>query len=189
MTTTISVCSYKYGDLVSQAIESVLWQTQPPDEILVVDDGIGDCKHVKTKYPEVRFIQNEHNLGVVDNFNNILNNLVKTDRVLFLGADNYLHPEALELMNKKEEDIVSCDAWIVGEGKYRRWTLHYQPHGSALYNVDFAQSVGGYQHSGHENAEEDSELFKKMFEAGATFTRVDKPLLYYRRHRANYIRH
>lgn len=188
MTVTVNICSYKYGHLVAHCIESVLSQTKRPDVVKVYDDGVGDCKHVKKLYPEVELVERKANMGIVDNFNDALER-VTTDRVIFLGADNWLHPQAIEMMSAGVEDIVSCDAWIVGEGKYKRWTLHYQPHGSAMYNADFAREVGGYQASGRENSEEDSELFKKMFEAGATFHRVDKPLLYYRRHRANFIRH
>lgn len=187
MSQTVSclIMSFCYGHLVCQALESVLNQTKLPDVIKVYDDGIGDCFFVEEKYPEIELIEREKNLGIVDNFNDALEH-VTTDRVMFLGADNYLHPEAIELMSAKEEDIVSCDAWIVGEGKYRRWTLPTQPHGSAMYNVDFAREVGGYQASGREHTEEDSELFKKMMNAGATFARVDKPLLYYRTHKWNF---
>lgn len=185
---TVNICSYKYGHLAAQAIESVLGQTVKPDVVRFFDDGARDCKHLADIYPEVEYVLRETNLGIVDNFNDALNRTT-TDRVLFLGADNWLEPDALELMNATKEDIVSCDAWIVGNGHHERWTLPYQPHGSALYNVELAKKVGGYQPSGRENSEEDSELFKKMLEAGATFHRVDKPLLWYRRHRENYIRH
>lgn len=177
--------SYKYGHLVSQAVESVLWQTQKPDVIRVYDDGVGDCFFVGEKYPEVELIERPKNLGIVDNFNDALEH-TNTDRVLFLGADNWLHPEAVELMMSQNEDIVSCDAWIVGEGRYRRWTLPSQPHGSALYDVKKAKAVGGYEPSGREHTEEDSMLFRKMMDNGATFARVDKPLLYYRRHTWNF---
>lgn len=187
-TITVCIMSYKYGHLAAQAVESVIAQTKKPDKIKLYDDGVGDCEHLRKLYPEVQVVKRHRNLGVVDNFNEALKK-VDTGRVLFLGADNWLHPEALELMSREEADIVSCDAYMVGEGKYRRWTLHYQPHGSALYDVGKALLAGGYQHSGRVNAEEDSVLFGKMMTEGASFHRVDKPLLYYRRHRANFIRH
>lgn len=188
MSITVNIISYKYGHLVCNALESVLGQTQKPDVIRVFDDGVGDCFFVEEKYPNVELIERPKNLGIVKNFNDILKRTT-TDRVLFLGADNWLHPKALELMDAANEDIVSCDAWIVGQGNWERWTLPYQPHGSALYNVALAKRVGGYQPSGRENSEEDSELFRKMMDAGASFHRVDRPLLYYRRHKSNFIKH
>lgn len=185
MKLTVNVMSYNYGHLAAQAIESLLWQTQKPDIIRFYDDGVGDCYHLRDKYPEVEYIFRNQNVGIVNNFNDALDR-TKTERVLFLGADNWLHPKAIEMMMAKDEDIVSCDAWIVGEGKYRRWTLPTQPHGSAMYDVMKAKQVGGYEPSGREHTEEDSMLFKKMMDNGATFTRVDKPLLYYRTHRWNF---
>lgn len=185
---TCNIMSYRYGHLVCHAIESVLSQTALPDVIRVFDDGVGDCFFVEEKYPEVELIERPKNLGIVRNFNDALKRTT-TERVIFLGADNWLDPETIELCLQKTEDIVSYDAWIVGKGHYERWTLPYQAHGSAMYNVAKAKEVGGYAPSGRENSEEDSVLFNKMMEAGATFTRVDKPLLNYRRHRENFIRH
>lgn len=183
---SVMIPSYRYGHLVAHCVESILSQTRKPEFILVVDDGARDCGHILEKYASVGLIQRPQNLGIVDNFNDILFNEVKTDKVIFVGADNWLHPEAIELMSAVDEDIVSCDAWLVGDGKYKRWTLPYQPHGSALYDVKKAREAGGYEPSGREHTEEDSMLFRKMIDKGATFHRVDKPLLYYRRHHMNF---
>lgn len=185
MSLTVNCVSYYYGHLAAQAIESVLNQTQKPDVIRLYDDGAFDCGFLRKIYPEVEIVTNPENMGIVDNFNWMLKR-TQTEKVLMLGADNWLHPQAIELMLQPEEDIVSCDAYIVGEGKYRRWTLPYQPHGSAMYDVAKAKEVGGYEPSGREHTEEDSMLFNKMMSNGATFHRVDKPLLYYRRHRKNF---
>ena len=108
---TVCIMSYKYGHLVAQAIESVLSQTKRPDRIIVVDDGIGDCSFV-SKYP-VDLIERKQNLGIVENFNQTLNE-VNTDKVLFLGADNWLRPDALELMDNCQADIVSTDIALFG---------------------------------------------------------------------------
>lgn len=182
---TVNIMSYRYGHLVAQAIESVLWQTERPKVIRVFDDGVGDCSHISGLYPDIELVQRKQNIGIVDNFNEALKR-VNTERTLFLGADNWLHPRALELMGARSESIVSCDAWIVGQGKYQRWSLPYQPHGSALYNVKLAREAGGYAASGNKHTEEDSVLFGKMMKAGASFYRVPKPLLYYRRHAWNF---
>lgn len=185
MKITVAIMSYKYGHLVAQAIESVLWQTKKPDEIVVIDDASGDMTQAVAKKYGVKSVVRRDRLGIVDNFNKALND-VETERVMFLGADNWLHPKAIKMMSDYPQDIVSCDAYIVGEGLYKRWTLHYQPHGSALYNVTKAKKVGGYEDSGRKHTEEDSMLFNKMMDTGATFARVDKPLLYYRKHKFNY---
>lgn len=177
--------SYRYGHLVAQAIESVLYQGF--DVIRLFDDGVHDCKHIQKLYPEVEYIERQRNWGIVKNFNDALER-TETDRVLFLGADNWLEPETLDTLRGYEEDIVSYDARFVGQ-ETGIWHLPNQPHGSALYDVKKAKEVGGYEHSGRENSEEDSMLFNKMIKAGATFAHSDKVLLNYRRHRMNYNEH
>lgn len=202
---TVCIMSYKYGHLVAQAIESVLSQTKRPDRIIVVDDGIGDCSFV-SKYP-VDLIERPQNLGIVENFNQTLNE-VDTEKVLFLGADNWLRPDALELIDNCQADIVSTDIALFGteadsfaekvgssekEQGYRIWRFKQGDinngnyiHGSSLYNVELAKSVGGYKPSGHTNSEEDWMLWKAMLNSGATHTHVSEPLLYYRRHKDNF---
>lgn len=184
---TVNIMSYGYGHLAAQAIESVLNQSKLPGVIRFFDDGAGDCKHLPKIYPEIEYVLRDDNWGIVPNFNDALR-LTTTEKVMFLGADNWLVCKALEKMQHKA-DIVSCDAWIIHPGSNEYWSLPYQPHGSAIYNVAKAKSVGGYAPSGNENSEEDSVLFKEMRDAGATFHYVGEPLLIYRRHRANFIHH
>lgn len=185
MSATAVIASYKYGHLAAQAIESVLNQTVKFDRVMFVDDGIGDCKRLKQIYPEVEFILRKQNVGVVDNFNDMLSR-VETDRVMFLGADNWLDHNTLELTSASSADIVSYNAWFVQDGPYVMWTPGV-PHGSSLYNVAKAREVGCYESSGNDHAEEDSVLFAKMRANGATFEVINHPLLYYRwRHRLNY---
>lgn len=185
MTTTCVIMSYQYGHLVANAIESVLGQTKPFDKVIAIDDGAHDFYGLVEKYPEVQIVQRGQNMGIVDGFNDALNK-VDTDYVLFLGADNWLHPETLEKLTQADADIISYDAWIWGDGHNELWHLPHQPHGSALYNVKKAKEVGGYADSGKQHTEEDSVMFGNMRQAGATFAHVSEPLLYYRRHRSNF---
>ena len=185
MRITVNICSYRYGHLVAHCLESVLGQTVKPDVIRVYDDGVGDCRHIKQLYPEVEFIERKGNLGIIANFNQALNR-TDTERVMFLGADNWLALDAIEKLKDVEGDIVSYDGCIWGNGHNELWHLPNQPHGSALYNVKKAKEVGGYSASGNAHTEEDSVMFGKMREAGATFTHVSEPLFFYRRHRSNF---
>lgn len=201
---TVVIASYKYGHLASHAIDSVLSQTKTPDRVLFVDDGAGDCTMLPYLYPEVEFVLRDSNLGIVDNFNDMLQHA--DGRVLFLGADNWLRQDALEQLSKVDADIVSYDIAITGtdgprfaktrashthEG-YPVW--HFEPkdievenyiHGSSLYNATIAKQYG-YRHSGKSHSEEDHMLFREMLRNGATHKHVSEPLLYYRRHRENY---
>lgn len=186
MQLSVNICSYKYGHLAAQAIESVLNQSVKADVIRFYDDGAGDCKHLPKIYPEVEFILRPNNLGIIDNFNDALDKTT-TDRVMFLGADNWLHPKTFELCLERNEDIVSFDAVKIGDGMYEYWHLADFPHGSAMYNVELAKRFG-YKHSGNEHPEEDHELFYKMIHNGkASLYIIEQPLLNYRwRHRLNF---
>lgn len=206
---TVCIMSYKYGHLLAQALESVLAQAVKPAFIKVFDDGAGDCRAVTDLYsrpaplgpPYIFLFENEENWGIVRNFNSALH-ITETPRVLFLGADNYLRPDALEKMDAVDADIVSCDVHLVGPKAKESapvtgtvWTHDgyptYKadsPHGSSLYNVKLAKQVGGYAASGNKNSEEDTVLFKKMMGEGGTLEYVREPLLYYRKHEANFQR-
>lgn len=190
----VVIPSYRYGHLISHAIESVLSQTKKADRILVVDDG---AKDVAQDYP-VDYLIREKNYGIVDNFNDILYNHVTCDKVIFLGADNWLHPQALEKMDNGA-DITSCDITLWGtevetfreglptfyENGYWIWTPGI--HGSALYNAELARKMGGYRRNPDSiKSEEDKMLFEAMIAGGANYTYIQEPLLYYRRHIKNY---
>lgn len=204
---TVVIASFRYGHLAAQAVDSVVCQTLRPARINFVDDGAGDCRHIADLYPEVSFLERQANLGIVANFNDMLQR-VETGRVLFLGADNWLRLDALELLAPHAADIVSYDIALVGtereafaagvgaaQRKHGHPVWRFDPngdmdagnviHGSSLYNARLAREFG-YAASGNLRSEEDWVLFRRMLAAGATHAHVAEPLLYYRRHRQNY---
>lgn len=212
---TVCIMSYRYGHLVAQAIESILSQTRLPSHVIIVDDGVGDVAPVAQRYIAdfrqldigAMMVSRPRNLGIVDNFNDILMNHVITPRMMFLGADNYLRADALELMGAVDADIVSSDIALFGteavsfanwvaateiQQGYRIWrftkgdidTMNYI-HGSSLYNAELAKRYG-YRPSGHFYTGEDWMLFSAMIHGGATHMHVPEPLLFYRRHKLNY---
>jgi glycosyltransferase involved in cell wall biosynthesis len=209
---TVVVASYRYGHLAAHCIESLLSQTKKPDKILFVDDGIGDCSPLVSMYPEIEFILRETNLGTVNNFQDMLER-VETDYVMFLGADNWLRSDAIEKLSKADGDIVTYDMIITGQLKdemYEQVLGHMKPdsgdyyyskehdlwkaHGSMLYRTDLAKSVGGYRSNesqvrdGH--PEEDFSLYHRMTNVlGTTVSYVPLGLLYYRRHKENFLKY
>ena len=162
MTYSVVIASYKYGHLASHCIESVLAQTKPFDKIYFVDDGAGDCGHLRYLYPELDFLLRKRNLGIVANFQDMLQN-VETDKVMFLGADNWLRSDALSQLSQQDSDIVTYDIIVTGELRQELyptfnqsmkpyqgdwyWQRARQHHGSMLYDVPKALSVGGYEHN------------------------------------------
>nr|AKH47997.1 Glycosyl transferase family 2 [uncultured marine virus] len=218
MTITVNIMSYRYGHLVAQAVDSVLSQTVKPAAIRVYDDGVGDCSFIKDIYPEVELIERPKNLGTTKNFQDALER-TETDYVMFLGADNYLRQDALEILTKGlNEDIVGYDVALTGElsdkfrqlvGAYERregypiWKFNIPDnqkdkikrineinfiHGSALYRVAKAKESGYIQLGDSSNPQEDWGLFKEMLKNGAIHKHIEEPLLYYRRHKENFIK-
>jgi hypothetical protein len=57
-----------------------------------------------------------------------------------------------------------------------------------LYNTNLAKRVGGYAASGGPNSEEDLVLWNRMIKGNATVSHVNQGLLYYRRHKENFIK-
>lgn len=202
-TITVVISSYHYGHLASHCIESVLCQSRPADKILFVDDGAGDCAHLPLIYPEVEYVLRPKNIGTVDNFQDMLMR-VDTDKCMFVGADNWLRADTLEILDKVEADVVLYDIVVTGDSKKGLlsrhgkemtpysgdlyWDRQNKHHGSMLYNTKLAQSIGykRYGNSGH--SQEDLYMFNEMNRRGARIEWIKEGLLYYRRHRENFIK-
>jgi glycosyltransferase involved in cell wall biosynthesis len=209
---TVVVASYRYGHLAAHCIESLLSQTKKPDKILFVDDGVGDCSHLVSLYPQVEFILRDKNLGTVDNFQDMLER-VETEYVIFLGADNWLRSDAIEKLSETDGDIVAYDMVITGELKdemYQQVPQHmtidngdyyyskendlWKAHGSMLYRTELARSVGGYRPSSNQtrggHPEEDFSLYNRMIMVpGTVSSYIPLGLLYYRRHKENFLKY
>jgi glycosyltransferase involved in cell wall biosynthesis len=202
---TVVIASYRYGHLAAHCIESLLSQTTPPARILFVDDGGLDCNHLPSLYPEIEYILRHKNLGVVDNFQDILSQ-IKTEYVLFIGADNWLRSDAIELLSNASADIVTYDIVVTGELKEEMlvrvpgetlsyqgdlyWDRQEQHHGSMMYRTSFGQKIGykkRYEDGAH--PQEDWNLWDKMIEQDATVTSLKEGLLFYRRHRENFLKY
>ena len=86
---------HNYGVWLPEAIDSVLSQTAPATEIVVVDDGSSDnTAEVCRQYPNVKYVWQE-NCGAASARNTGLRHS-DTESVLFLDADDLLRPTALE---------------------------------------------------------------------------------------------
>ena len=202
---TVVIASYRYGHLAAHCIESLLSQTTPPTRILFVDDGAFDCNHLPILYPHIEYILRKKNLGVVDNFQDILSQ-ISTEYVLFIGADNWLRSDAIELLSNASADIVTYDIVVTGELKEEMlvrvpgetlsyqgdlyWDRQEQHHGSMMYRTSFGQKIGykkRYEDGAH--PQEDWNLWDKMIEQDATVTSLKEGLLFYRRHRENFLKY
>jgi glycosyltransferase involved in cell wall biosynthesis len=94
-TVAVIIPTYNYARFLGDAINSVLAQTHPADEIIVVDDGsTDDPASVVAQFPKVQLIRHD-NRGLSAARNTGLRSC-KTSHVVFLDADDRLLPTALE---------------------------------------------------------------------------------------------
>lgn len=93
---SVIIPCYNHAHYLPQAIESVLKQTYKNIEVIVVDDGSqDDTALVCRQYPHVRYVRVERvglsaarNIGV---------QYSKGSYLVFLDADNWLYPDAVEV--------------------------------------------------------------------------------------------
>lgn len=94
---SVLIPAYNAEATISQTLESVVSQTMPPQEILVLDDGSTDrtCDIVANFSPDVRLIRQE-NTGVAEARNRLLC-MAQNDLVAFLDHDDCLYPRYFEV--------------------------------------------------------------------------------------------
>ncbi len=101
----VCVCipAYNYARYLVSALDSVIAQTYSNWEIVVCDNCSTDnTEEVIDRYrsrlgPRLRYYRNERNIGALANFNRC-RELARGDYVMFLCADDALHPGALMAM-------------------------------------------------------------------------------------------
>ncbi len=111
---SVIIPTYNYAHFIAEAVESVLAQTFPIFEIIVVDDGSSDNTEEVIKHfgDKVRYIK-QKNSGVCAARNNGVKNACG-DFIAFLDADDTWLPEKIEKqITKFDEDsqigLVHCE--------------------------------------------------------------------------------
>jgi glycosyltransferase involved in cell wall biosynthesis len=94
-TVSVVIPCYNQGRFLGEAISSVLSQTVPPDELIVVDDGSADdTAAVAGRFPAVTYVW-QPNLGLAEARNRGLRES-HGEHLVFLDSDDRLHPRAIE---------------------------------------------------------------------------------------------
>lgn len=121
---TFTIPFYSGLPYLKRAVQSVLDQTCPDWQLVVVDDAGPDGAAVEAYVafladPRITCIHNQKNLGLAGNWNRCLD-LADTDVVNILHADDLLHPHYAELMldaakRWPEAALLFCRADIIDE--------------------------------------------------------------------------
>ena len=87
MRITAAVPCYNAEEFIAGCVQSLLEQSLPPDEILVVDDGSTDRSgEILAQFEQVRVITLDENMGVAHG-RNVLLNEASGDIIVFIDAD------------------------------------------------------------------------------------------------------
>jgi len=108
----VIIPTFNHAHFLADAIRSVLAQTRPADEIVVIDDGsTDDPAAVVAKFQSVKLIY-QTNRGLAGARNTGLRNCT-SDYVIFLDADDLLLPQAIEAGLSCMADRPEC-AFVYG---------------------------------------------------------------------------
>ncbi len=195
------ITNYNYGHFLDQAIDSVLHQTYPNIEVIVIDDGSTDdsAQIVKPYRDQVAFVQ-QTNSGVVV-ARNAGAKRSTSDYIFFLDADDYIHPQFVEQLisaliqaqqTNPQAAIAYCDQQYVGHSQAIipacSWNvpkLLYRNYLSitSIMTKQAFDSVGGFSTEVNQTASfEDWDLWLSLAEQGWTGVYVPQVLFFYRLH-------
>jgi GT2 family glycosyltransferase len=137
------VAAYQAEDWIAEALESIISQTRPPEEIVVVDDGStdGTARELERFADRIRIIR-QPNGGCPAAFNTAFR-AARGDFVAMCGADDIWEPRKLEWQTETiqahpEADVFFGHAMVVGQIEAE----HSRPPGSGLLdNVAFRDAL------------------------------------------------
>lgn len=106
---SVVVPAYNHARFLEQALESVLGQTYPQVELIVLDDGSTDgTAQVLAKYGKRFYWETQPNMGQAATLNKGWS-MARGAVLGYLSADDYLHPEAV----RRAVDALASDPRVV----------------------------------------------------------------------------
>lgn len=121
---SVVIPCFNAENYVAEAIDSVLSQTYPHIELIVVDDKSSDrsAEIIRTYGDKLKFKQNNHN-GACFSRNTGLA-LSQGEYVQFLDADDLLLPQKIEkqlpFLTSNQFDLVFCNGYLFGDDRPQR---------------------------------------------------------------------
>ena len=140
---------YNAAPYVEEAVQSVLGQTYPQVELIVVDDGSTDgsteiLQRLATEYPERVSVVYQNRAGPFVARNHALAH-ANGNFIAFLDADDTWHPDALRRMHEALEAELADVAWC-GWQAFGPTATDTQPNSPPEF--DAAEAVGHFMQHG-----------------------------------------
>ena len=194
---SVVIPSYNSAVFLPETLESVLVQTYPASEILVIDDGsIDNTEQVVAKYSSrVTYVQ-QSNQGV-SAARNLGFNQSCGDWVCFLDADDVWHPNKLsrqlEAVRREPETLFSFTGyylfgnksgiWLMGDAlqKWNRQREFLVPTVTILPSSAMVRRNVPIRFPCWASINEDSIYFNELVDMGR-FSYINEPLVGYRKH-------
>jgi glycosyltransferase involved in cell wall biosynthesis len=176
---TVLMPVFNSGKFLDAAISSILSQTYPDFEFIIIDDGSTDnsAAIIKSfKDPRIRFFQNEINLGITRTLNKGIE-LASTEYIARMDADDISYPDRLKKQYKYLREHPDCalvsslvrvineDGDFVREDNFKSKYYYYNLtffswiyHPSVMYRKKAVESVNKYT----VDYAEDFELFWQL---------------------------
>ncbi|MCX5751935.1 MAG: glycosyltransferase family A protein [Candidatus Saganbacteria bacterium] len=132
-TLSVIMCNYNYGHYIQESLGAILTQSFQPLEVIVVDDGSTDnsvsvVESLMQKYPNLRLLKNERNMGVNYSIDKALENVLG-EYVYAASADDKVLPGFFEksicLLFKYPEAGLCCAENAVLNGEVLINNNHY----------------------------------------------------------------
>lgn len=203
---SVVIATYNGEKYIQEQLDSILAQTVPAHEIIVVDDCSTDntwliLNDYATRYAQIKIYQNSENYGVANTFDYALS-LARGEYIALADQDDFWVPQKLEVLIKQIGDnlLIHSDAYVVNDKlqiisssflgtkaftkKISNYFVFNDVHGcTALIRrelLDLALPIpaGFYLH----------DHYLAIFAAALKkITYVDQPLIFYRQHEANVV--
>ena len=189
MISVIVTTHAKRSSLCKRAVESVLAQTYPDLEIIVVDDASTDNTEAiikGMKDPRIKYFRRKRSRGLQGICKNKGLRESKGEYIAFLDSDNTYRPDHLKvLLNQFDKDprldVVYGDRWIVadnesGIGIYHDFNLalllerNYIDTSDSLIKREAIFKIGGWDERYKRFA--DWNLYLRLAKAGYNFKRI-----------------
>jgi glycosyltransferase involved in cell wall biosynthesis len=208
---TAVVAAYNAELWIGEALEAILGQTRPPEEIVVVNDGSTDgTARVLERFAGAVRVVHQPNGGCPAAFNRAFGE-ARGDFVAMCGADDVWEPRKLEwqaeaIAAHPEIDVLFGDARVIGEHRPAGLANDLYTEGvpagvleggmlrDALYRGNFicAPSIAIrrslFERLGpfiEDYGADDYEYWMRCLRVGASFFYDERALLSYRRHESN----